>query len=105
MDPFGPLGYQSAYGNIASAMQAGNARMEYRPVLYGTDGKPVNTDDKDVQSGVDDPIARSHLRQSVRPVKTANMSTVRMKTYPLRVRHGSIPMPWNPKYAHMSRNM
>lgn len=69
MDPFGPLGYQSAYGNIASAMQAGNARMEYRPVLYGTDGEPVNSKDKDVQTGTDDPIAKSSGKKECQTCK------------------------------------
>ena len=93
MDPFGPLGYQSAYVNIASAMQAGNARMEYRPVLYGTDGKPVNSEDKDVQSGVDDPIAKASGKKECQTCKNRKYVTVRMKTYLSRVRHGSIPMP------------
>ena len=69
MDPFGPLGYQSQYGNIATSMAAGSARMEYRPVLYGTDGKPVNATDKDVQTGTDDPVAKSSGKKECQTCK------------------------------------
>jgi hypothetical protein len=72
MDPFGPLGYGSQYGNIASAMQAGSPRMAYRPVPFGEESEDpgrIDPSKKDVQNGTDDPIAKATGRKECQTCK------------------------------------
>ena len=72
MDPFGPLGYGSQYGNIASSMpsmQTGSAGRQDRPALLGEDAGKIDPANKDVQKGTDDPIARMTGRKECQTCK------------------------------------